>query len=158
MRIYRDTRFAKDKTPYKTNVGIQFRHEAGKDAHAPGFYFHVERSSAFVGAGVWRPPSPVIKKIRAHIDAEPERWRAILAGAPFEASFRLGGGTLKRHPRGYSADHPLIEDIKRTSFIALSDLSVEEITQDGLPERVQERFAAMGDFVRFLCDAIEVPF
>ena len=53
MRIYRDTRFGKDKTPYKTNVGIHFRHEMGKDVHCPGFYLHIEPKECFLGAGIW---------------------------------------------------------------------------------------------------------
>ena len=55
MRVYRDTRFAKDKTPYKTNVGIQFRHEFGRDVHAPGFYVHIAPDECFLAVGVWRP-------------------------------------------------------------------------------------------------------
>ena len=63
MRVYRDTRFSKDKSPYKTNIGIQFRHEQGKDVHAPGFYFHVEPGDCFVGVGLWRPESKALNKI-----------------------------------------------------------------------------------------------
>ena len=55
MRVYRDTRFSRDKTPYKTNIGIQFRHEFGRDVHAPGYYIHIEPDNAFIGAGMWRP-------------------------------------------------------------------------------------------------------
>ena len=57
MRVYRDTRFSKNKLPYKTNIGIQFRHEDAKDVHAPGYYVHIEPDDVFVGAGMWRPPS-----------------------------------------------------------------------------------------------------
>ena len=64
FRIYRDTRFSKDKTPYKTNVGAHFRHEAGKDAHAPGFYLHLEPGMCFAGCGVWHPDSPTLGRIR----------------------------------------------------------------------------------------------
>ena len=64
MRPYRDTRFAKDKTPYKTNVGIQFRHALGRDIHAPGFYVHIEPHDVFVGVGSWRPDSAALVKIR----------------------------------------------------------------------------------------------
>ena len=73
MRVHRDTRFARDKTPYKTNVGIQFRHALGRDVHAPGFYVHLEPESAFLGAGVWRPDSGATFMIRARIDEEPGR-------------------------------------------------------------------------------------
>ena len=68
MRVYRDTRFAKDKTPYKTNIGIQFRHELGKDVHAPGFYLHIEPGNCFIGTGIWRPESLFLNKIREFID------------------------------------------------------------------------------------------
>ena len=64
LRIYRDTRFSKNKTPYKTNLGIHFRHEVGKDVHAPGFYFHFDLDEVFIGAGVWCPASEPLNKIR----------------------------------------------------------------------------------------------
>ena len=74
MRVYRDTRFGKDKTPYKTNVGIQFRHFMGKDVHAPGFYVHISEQECFVGAGIWRPDGPALSKIRHFIDDNPRGW------------------------------------------------------------------------------------
>ena len=64
MRIYRDTRFSKDKTPYKTNLGIQFRHSLGKDVHAPGYYVHIEPGDAFIGIGMWMPPTAALSMIR----------------------------------------------------------------------------------------------
>ena len=67
MRVHRDVRFGKDKSPYKTNVGIQFRHELGKDVHAPGFYLHIEPGNNFVGAGIWRPDSQTLATIRTAI-------------------------------------------------------------------------------------------
>ncbi|MDH3925737.1 MAG: DUF2461 domain-containing protein, partial [Xanthomonadales bacterium] len=67
FRIYRDTRFSKDKTPYKTHAGVQFRHEAGKDAHAPGFYLHLAGDGIFYGGGVWNPASPQLNRIRDFI-------------------------------------------------------------------------------------------
>ena len=75
MRVYRDTRFSKDKTPYKTNIGIQFRHELGRDAHAPGYYLHIEPQQAFIGAGLWRPPADALRAIRDRIAARPDEWR-----------------------------------------------------------------------------------
>jgi len=64
MRVHRDIRFGKDKTPYKTNIGIQFRHEAGKDVHAPGYYLHIAPQECFFGAGIWRPDSTALGQIR----------------------------------------------------------------------------------------------
>lgn len=57
MRVYRDTRFSRNKLPYKTNIGIQFRHEQAKDVHSPGYYVHIEPDEVFLGAGMWRPDS-----------------------------------------------------------------------------------------------------
>ncbi len=64
MRVYRDTRFSKNKTPYKTNIGIQFRHEQAKDVHAPGYYVHIDPDQVFLGAGMWRPASGPLNGIR----------------------------------------------------------------------------------------------
>ncbi|MDH3422381.1 MAG: TIGR02453 family protein, partial [Gemmatimonadota bacterium] len=64
FRIYRDVRFAKDKSPYKTHIGLHFRHDRSKDAHAPGFYLHVEPKQAFIGVGIWHPDGPALRSIR----------------------------------------------------------------------------------------------
>jgi uncharacterized protein (TIGR02453 family) len=74
FRIYRDTRFSPDKRPFKTHVGIHFSHASGRDAHAPVFYLHLEPDNCFAAAGVWRPDSSALTKIRMAIVAEPERW------------------------------------------------------------------------------------
>ena len=73
MSPYRDTRFSKDKTPYKTNVGVQFRHEEGKDVHAPGFYLHIEDNDCWFGIGLWRPKTDVLTLIRQKIVDESDR-------------------------------------------------------------------------------------
>ena len=74
FRIYRDVRFSKDKSPYKTQAAVQFRHEAGKSAHAPGFYLHLDPTEIFVGVGIWRPDSASLAKIRNAIVANPGKW------------------------------------------------------------------------------------
>ena len=106
MRIYRDTRFAYNKTPYKTNVGIQFRHELGRDIHAPGFYVHIEPDGCFLGAGIWRPEPEPLRAIREKIVAEPDRWRRTVTDRRFAAAFELTGERLERPPRGFSAAAP----------------------------------------------------
>ena len=72
FRIHRDTRFSKDKTPYKTNLGIHFRHERAKDAHAPGYYLHIGPGEVFAGGGIWRPATGAATSIREAIAADPE--------------------------------------------------------------------------------------
>ena len=118
MRVYRDTRFSKDKTPYKTNVGIQFRHVQGKDVHAPGFYVHLEPGNCFLGAGIWRPESKSLLRIREFIADNPNAWRSALSVRGFKKNWRLIGDSLVRPPKGFDKEHPLIVDLKRKSFIA----------------------------------------
>jgi uncharacterized protein (TIGR02453 family) len=101
FRIYRDTRFGKDKTPYKTSTGIQFRHARGRDVHAPGLYLHLEPGSVFAGAGIWRPDSPTLGRIRDAIAGEPERWAEAVQETRRGERFRLEGESLKRPPAGY---------------------------------------------------------
>ena len=78
FRIYRDVRFSKDKSPYKTAAGIHFRHERGKDAHAPGYYLNLEPGECFAACGLWMPASAQAQQIRAAIDAD----QSGLAGRP----------------------------------------------------------------------------
>lgn len=158
MRIYRDTRFGRDKTPYKTNIGIQFRHEAGKDVHAPGFYVHIDTQQVFLGVGLWRPPSPALAAIRQRIDARPAEWRRARDDAGFCRHFALGGESLTRAPRGYPADHPLLDDLRRKDFIAVKDLDRDAVLSAGFARCVATAFAAAEPFMRFLCAATRVPY
>ena len=158
MRIHRDTRFSRDKTPYKTNVGIQFRHALGRDVHAPGFYVHLEPGSAFLGAGVWRPDSSALFMIRARIDEEPDTWREVRDDEAFRAAFRLGGESLKTMPRGFARDHALAEDLRRKDFIALHELAIGDALGPEFPDLATARMRDSAGFMRFLCEALDVPF
>lgn len=158
MRIYRDVRFARDKRPYKTNVGIQFRHEAGKDVHAPGYYLHIDPHQTFVGAGAWRPAADALAAIRQRIADYPERWVAARDAPEFSARFSLGGDTLVRPPRGFDADHPCIEDIKRKDFIAIAPLAPASLFEPGLVDLVADQFRRADGFMRFLCAAAGARF
>jgi len=156
MRIYRDVRFGKNKAPYKTNIGIQFRHEVGKDIHAPGFYLHIEAHEVFVGAGIWHPDSPSIKKIRAYIDAHPTRWNDAVHDAQFCKSFHLAGDSLKRAPKGYPMDHPMIEELKRKDFIGIAPLFPELILQDDLTGLIAGCFEVAQPLMQQLCRALGI--
>jgi len=158
MRIYRDVRFSLDKRPYKTNLGIQFRHEAGKDVHAPGLYFHVDPETVFLGAGMWHPDGPSLTAVRRAIDEDPEGWKRIRDGKRFSAMWKLSGDSLKRPPRGHAADHPMIEDLKRKDFIAVCDLTEKDVTRTDLVKFVGERFDRSRDFLAWLAEAIGLPF
>lgn len=158
MRPYRDTRFAKDKTPYKTNVGIQFRHERGKDVHAPGFYFHIDPTEVFVGAGLWHPESKALRKIREAIVEHPDKWKAARDQRSFKRHYRLGGESLTNPPRGFDKTHPLIDDLKRKDFIAARTLTHKDLYSPQLVRDVARTFKAATPFMAFLCDAIDLRF
>lgn len=158
FRIQRDTRFAKDKTPYKSNTGVQFRHEAAKDAHAPGFYLHVQPSETFAGAGLWRPETSVTYRIRNRIAEDPASWRKATQNKGFAELFSLGGDSLVNPPKGFDPDHPLIEDLKRKDFIASVKLTQKTVTSDGFLDEFTAICRTATPFMRFLCEAVDVPF
>ena len=157
-RIYRDTRFSKDKTPYKNYLGMHFRHEAGKDIHAPGIYVHFAIDECFVAAGCWQPEPTVLAKIRAAIDKDGKAWKKSRDDRKFRAHYTLWGESLKTAPRDYPRDHPMIEDLKRKHFIGVSPLSQQDVLGDSLPAIVIERAKAARAFMRFLCESIGVPY
>ncbi len=158
MRIYRDTRFSKDKTPYKTNVGIQFRHTAGKDVHAPGLYVHIMPAECWLGVGSWRPDSPTLRGIREAIADKPESWQAVLEEPGFRDTWEPGGESLKRAPKGFAPDHPAVDELKRKDFISMSRLEPGEVMGPGFVELVAERFGRASGYMGFLCAAIGQPF
>jgi uncharacterized protein (TIGR02453 family) len=159
FRIHRDVRFSKDKSPYKTMCSAHFRHEAtSKDVHGPGFYLHLEPGRVFVGAGIYMPPGPTLTAIREAIVADPARWKKAINGRSFKAGFSLGGESLKRPPRGFDPDHELIDDLKRKSFIAVADLSEEDVTAAGFIDQVAKLYKAGGPLMAFLASALDLPY
>lgn len=155
FRIHRDTRFSRDKSPYKTYTGMQFRHELGKDAHAPGFYLHLEPKAVFVGAGIWHPDAPTLGKIREAIADDAKAWRV---GKRVGARFELAGDSLKRAPAGYDLDHPLIEDLRRKDFICVATLSEKDVCAPGFVDEFARMCRETSPLVRFLCAALDAPY
>lgn len=158
MRIYRDTRFSKNKTPYKTNIGIQFRHEMAKDVHSPGFYVHIDPDEVFLGAGIWRPDSSALAAIRQRVSDKQAEWLRTRDDKLFAKHFRLGGESLTRPPRGYAKDHPMIDDIRRKDFIAVKNMTHADALSPRFQQKVENAFAASVPYMRFLCKAVGVPF
>jgi uncharacterized protein (TIGR02453 family) len=157
-RIHRDTRFSKNKSPYKAHLGIHFRHDRAKDAHAPGYYLHVEPGMLFAGVGIWRPEPDALRLIREGIVEDPAGWKRASRAKSFAATFDLGGDRLKRAPKGFDAEHPLVEDLKWKDYIGVATLDHTFVTRSDLPKRLAKTFAAGTPFMRFLCDALGVPF
>ena len=158
MRLHRDVRFSKDKSPYKTNVGIQFRHSTGKDVHAPGLYLHLEPGECFVGVGLWHPEPEALQAIRHRIREEPESWTRVRHEPAFTAAFELHGESLQRPPRGVDPEHPHVEDLKRKDHIAVASLSIDTITSPAAVDEISGLFTTARSYLRFLCEAVGVAF
>ena len=158
MRVYRDTRFSKDKTPYKTNVGIQFRHEMGKDVHAPGFYLHIERGNCFFGAGIWRPESKTLNKIREFLVDNPNAWKKLRDDKKFASNWELRGSSLIRPPKGFSGEHELIVDLKRKDFIAIMNFDHKEIYASSFVKYAIRHYKQSSELMAYLCMALELDY
>jgi uncharacterized protein (TIGR02453 family) len=154
FRIYRDVRFSKDKSPYKTAAGLQFRHESGKDVHAPGFYLHLEPDGVFAGVGIWHPNTQTLNKIRDTIVAAPDRWQRAVSDEAFRSCFELSGESLKRPPKGYDADHLYVEDVKRKDFIAAASFSEADACDPAFIDRYAAVCQRAAPFMEFLTRAV----
>ncbi len=158
FRIYRDIRFSKDKSPYKTHAAVQFRHESAGSVHAPGFYLHLAPGEVFVGLGLWHPEPGALKTIREHLVAEEARWREIRGEPRFVKALQMGGEAAKRPPAGFDPAHPLIEDLKRKDFICSTTLREEEACAPDFLDRFTELCQTGSPFMEFLTEAVGLPY
>jgi uncharacterized protein (TIGR02453 family) len=158
FRIYRDTRFSKDKTPYKTNLGIHFRHDRAKDAHAPGYYLHIGPGEVFAGGGIWHPATGAATSIREAIAADPERWGRATRGDAFAKRLELGGDSLKRVPSWADPESPFADDLKRKDFFASTRLSDADVVAPGFIDEYARICRTAAPLMQFLCEALDVPY
>ncbi len=158
MRPQRDTRFSSNKDPYKTNVGVHFRHVAGKDVHAPGCYFHFDPEGVWVAVGMWHPDSEPLSKVRQAIADKPQGYVQATRDKRFTQYFDLGGDSLKRPPKGYSAEHPMIDALRLKDHIAMSKLDAKAVYASNFVAEVDKRFQAAKPYMKYLCDALGLPF
>ena len=154
FRIYRDVRFSKDKSPYKTNAGIHFRHEVGREVHGPGLYLHLQPGSVFAGIGIWRPNSATVGKIREAIVANPGRWSRIVDDESFASVYSLDSESLKRAPRGIDPEHPLIEHLKLKSFVAVTNFTEGEACEPDFIDVYAGACRAAAPFAEFITTAV----
>ena len=157
MRIYRDIRFSKDKSPYKTYAAAHFWQAKGKDGAAPAYFLHVDPGNSVIGGGIWQPESKALKKIRDKIAGDPKGWGRATTGGALGSTCRMAGESLKRPPAGYDPAHPFIEDIKRKDFAISTPLTDPEVTGDDFLDLVVQRLRATAPFVRFLSNAVGLP-
>ncbi len=158
FRIYRDTRFRNDKTPYKTWAGARFGHERRREISAPSFYLHIQQRDCFAGGGLWHPEPPTLKKIREFLSDNPAAWKKAVYGKAFRERFEFWGEALTRPPRGFDPQHELIEDIKRRNFAAGAVIPDAIATSDELLPAVVDTFKRIAPMIDYLCAALELEF
>lgn len=156
-RIYRDVRFSKDKTPYKTNMGASLN-RGGKKMPTAGYYFHCEPGRNLVGGGLWMPQAPELNKVRQEIDYNFAEWQKILKAPSFKKVFPEGleqEDILSRPPKGYEEENPAIEFLKLKSFIVTRTLTDAEMQSKSALKEILKTFGAMKEFIYFLNRALE---
>jgi uncharacterized protein (TIGR02453 family) len=174
FRIYRDTRFAKDKRPYKEHSGASFYHAAtravtrGSDGDqgtmgrldAPGFYLHLAPGSeSYCGGGLWHPQPATLKRVRDYLLNNPASWKSATQNAAFHKTYgSLGGESLSRPPRGYAIDHPLLEDLKRKDYVCASALDEDSLCRPDLPKVLIQRYRVAAPLIDWLCGALDLEF
>jgi uncharacterized protein (TIGR02453 family) len=163
FRIHRDIRFSKDKSPYKTNAACWFYHRdaghgvGGQVAHGgAGFYFQIAPNDAFIGGGIWMPPTPTLKRLREVLAEDHETLEQIVSAPTFRRTFGTldEEAMLTRLPRGFEPDHPAAGWLRYKSFTATAPITVAELENPKLPDIIVKRYTAMLPFVRWLNAAL----
>jgi uncharacterized protein (TIGR02453 family) len=155
FRIYRDVRFSKEKSPYKTNFGA-YVNRGGKNSAWAGYYFHIEPGEIFMSGGIYMPESPILKAIREAISDEPENFKAIIDDPGFKKYFpELYGEQLKTFPQGYPKDHPYIELLKYKSYIVYRPIEEKMLTSPFMEDEIRNTYTRLKTFNDFLNRAIE---
>lgn len=158
FRIQRDTRFANDKTPYKTWSGARFFHARGREVEAPLFYLQIAPGDCFVAAGLWRPDARTQRRIRDFLVDNPAAWRKAVHSPAFRRRFTLTGESLVRPPRGFDPQHELIDDLRRKDYVAVRALDEATVLGPKLRDTVAAEFARLAPLVDYLCAAIDLEF
>jgi len=157
MRIYRDVRFSKDKTPYKTGF-FAYVSKGGRKGPLAGYYLHLEPGASFAGGGLYMPEAPVLAKTRQAIDTRFEDWNSVVTDPELLACFPGGvvaSGATKRPPKGYDDANPAIHYLKFKGYYTQRFFSAAELMQPGFDQLLGACFRAVMPMVEFLNDAIE---
>jgi len=152
MRIYRDIRFSKNKSPYKNNYGISFSIKGSK---GPEYYLHLQPGKSFFAGGYWMPEAADLKNIREEIDYNTSEFLEIIEAKGFTSLYTLSTeDSLKKAPKGYDPSHPQIELLKLKSYIASFPISDEELFKPSIVNHLKKAFEGIYPFVQFLKRAV----
>ena len=153
MRIYRDTRFSKDKSPYKIGVGIRFGHVEGRSVPSPGCYLHLEPGRVFFGSGMWHVEPDALRAVRDAIVENTPRWKQVVGRRGFELA---EGDSLKRAPKGFDPDHACVDDLRRKGFIHTVSFSEEQACAPGFATALGRAGKRAEPLMAFLAEAVGV--
>lgn len=157
-RIYRDTRFSQDKTPYKTHIGIFINPPMGKKSNRMGYYLHIEPGNSMIAAGTVCLPSKTVTAIRKSIYENIEEYLEIVNNKDFKEAYpRLGMNPVKTAPKGFPKDWPYLELVRPRDFCASRQLSDAEISRKDLVTKVGHLFKIakpFNDFINFTIDEV----
>jgi uncharacterized protein (TIGR02453 family) len=152
FRIYRDTRFAADKRPYKTNVAMRFSHR-GKDVHSPGFYLHLEAGGCFAASGLWHPEPSTLLRVRNAIVARPKEWRAVRKLLNWDDATKLS-----RPPRGFPAEHEFVNDLKLRDLGTFVEFTEKQVCSPKFMALFATTCRKMSPLTVFLSSALGLQF
>ena len=156
FRINRDVRFAKDKSPYKTNIGASIS-PGGKKSMSAGYYVHIEPGNSFLAGGIYMPPAPQLNAIRQEIDYNIPEFKKIISEKEFKKYFgKLDeSDKLKTVPKGYPKDHPEVELLKLKSYLVVHELKDEQILSSNFIQQCTKIFKALYPLDKFLRRAVD---
>jgi len=152
FRIYRDTRFSKNKEPYKTTASAFFSHQTG-GKEGPGIYLHLEPESCFIGIGHWRPDPVARTRVTNAIAAKPDSWRDATSSKEFRKLLKMEGEQLAKLPKQYDPQHPFAEDLRRKDFIVISYFSEKQACAKDFIERFNDISRAAAPYLGFIVKA-----
>ncbi|MDQ3288699.1 MAG: DUF2461 domain-containing protein [Pseudomonadota bacterium] len=159
FRIHRDTRFAHDKTPYKSWQGARLFHERRREVESPSFHIHLQPGKCFVGAGLWHPQPDTLRRIRHFVLDNPEGWRTAAHQPAFRRRYQMDDSQmLVRAPRGFPQEFEFVEDLRRRNFVAIRSLEDDVLTGSQLLASLGRDLQGMAPFVDYLCAALDLEF
>jgi len=152
FRIYRDTRFAADKRPYKTHIAMRFSHR-GKDVHSPGFYLHLEAGGCFAASGLWHPEAPTLLKVRNAMIERADEWRKVRKLLNWDDATKLS-----RPPRGFPADNEFVDDLKLRDLGTAIEFTEAQVCSPKFMATFVAACKKMSPLAKFLSGALGLQF
>ena len=153
FRLYRDVRFSKDKTPFKTHFGISFHRE--KPALRGGYYLHIKPGDNFIATGFWNPDKDDLKRIRKEMEIDAQEFRDIMAEPSFKTIWgTLEGEEVKTAPKGFSKEDPNIDLIKKKAYLFTKRYSDKEVLSKNFLQQVNADFQAVRPFFDYMSSVL----